>query len=51
MEDLLEGAIPYEHSENEINESDDEDEEFFSRNFINNQFNEDEAGRGWCTLI
>ena len=51
VEDLLEGAFPYEHSENEINESDGEDEEFFSHNFIKNQFNEDEAGRGWCTLI
>ena len=51
VEDLLEGAFPYEHSENEINESDDDDKEFFLHNFINNEFSEDEAGGGWCTLI
>ena len=51
VEDLLEGAFPYEHSENEISEDDGDDKEFFPYKFINNEFNEDDAGLGWCTLI
>ena len=51
VEDLLEEAFPYEHSENEINEDDDNEEEFFPHTFIYNEINEDDAGRGWCTLV
>ena len=51
VEDLLEEAFPYEHSENEINKDDDDEEEFFPHKFINNEISEDDAGRGWCALV